>query len=110
VLVAALAGEPGVGRAEPPPAPPPGHPPLQLEPGQELRVLPQGRAVVPGEGGIYLDPQAFTYQVELRRWMETRDRSCQQLLDEKPPPGLVWLGVALVAGIAAGYAAARATR
>lgn len=117
VLVAALAVGPGVGRAEPQPAPPPDHPPRVVEAGSIVQVRPLDDAGGPpvslhvGDGGgVFLDQDAAAYAVERLHWEDARRRACVELLDAKPPPGLFWLGAALLAGLAAGYAAARMAR
>lgn len=117
VLAAALAGGPGVGRAEPPPAPPPDHPPRIVEAGSVVLVRPLDDAGGPpvalavGEGGgVFLDVQAAAFAVERLHWEDARRRACLDLLEAKPPPKLVWLGAALLAGAAAGFLAARAAR
>ncbi len=114
-LLALLVAAPA--RPDPAPVPPEDHPPRVVEAGSPVLVRPLDDAGGPpavltvGEGGgVYLDQQAAAYAVERLHWEDARRRACVDLLEAKPPPGLVWLGVALLAGVAAGYAASRATR
>jgi len=107
----------GPGRADPAPVPPPDHPPRVVEPGTVVLVRPLDDAGGPpvvlavGEGGgVFLDQDAAAYAVERLHWEDARRRACLELLDARPPPKLVWLGAALLAGAAAGYLAARAAR
>lgn len=112
LLVALLAGP---ARSDPAPQPPPDHPPRVVEAGSTIQVRPLDDAGGPPvdlhvglAGGVYLDVEASGYQVELRRWHAVERQACQDLLDAKPPPGLVWVAGAALVGLVAGYYAARA--
>lgn len=109
LLVGILAGP---ARADLPPVPPADHPPRVLVEGQQLQLLPPlggppEVVTVPPARALYLDEQAWTYQLELRRWTELEVKVCKDQLDAAPPPGLKWIGGALVVGLVGGFFAAR---
>lgn len=111
VLAAALALP---ARSEQAPQPPAGDPPRVLAGGQEL-VLAVGEPVtVPTEGGLYLSPPAWTYQVNLRRWYELELRICKDQVETAPPggwkPWAVGVAAGLALGVVAGVLAVRAAR
>jgi hypothetical protein len=96
VGLAALVGV-GVARADGPPAPPPSHPPRVLAPAQQLRLAGGELVLVPPEGGLYLDPPAWTYQVELRRYYEARIKAGEEVAERQFLRGALWGGAAGVA-------------
>jgi hypothetical protein len=112
VVLAALVGD-GVSRADGPPAPPLEHPPRVLVPGQELELVPGELpaplgvdvVTVPREGGLYLDPDAALYQVELRRWYEAERLVCRAVAEDQPAPGFRPLVIAGGVGVAVGVVA-----
>jgi hypothetical protein len=88
-----------------------------VEAGSTVLVRPLDDAGGPPEalpvgegGGVYLDLPASAYAVERLRWHEAERRACVELLEAKPPPGLLWVAGALLAGVAAGYLAARSAK
>lgn len=92
VVLGALAGVPGVGRSEPPPAPPASHPPRVVAPGSQVQLLPPDlgapvATTVPAAGGLYLDPEAWRYQVELRRFTDLELQICKGQVESTPPGG-----------------------
>lgn len=102
------------------PSPDPEHPPLELAPGQTLELAVGGvatgqQATVPELGGIYLDPQAYAFQVALRRWYEHEIATCTAEVDARPPGGAAaWViggTVGAVAGVVLGvFIAGRLSR
>ncbi len=116
VLAAALALP---ARAEPAPQPPADHPSRVIAGGTVVQLLPPDlgapvATTVPAAGALYLDPDAWAYQVNLRRWTELNLKICKDQVENTPPGGWkpwVAAGVAgLVVGAIAGGLAVRAAR
>ncbi len=104
VLVVALQGVPGVGRAEPPPVPPPDHPPIALAAGA-IYTAPEG-------GAVCLDMPAARYQVDRRAWDEARLRAAMDLAEARPLKVVAWSAAAgaVVGAVITGVLVARAKR
>lgn len=94
VTAGALLVAPGVGRSEPPPSPPDGHPPVRVEAGAAWSAPPGG--------GICLDLEAARYQDQVRGYYEARVKAGEKVAEERGIKGFV-------AGLALGLLAAGIT-
>ena len=90
VVAAAVSGV-GVARGDPPPRPPSDHPPVTLSVGESWRA-PEG-------GGLCLDREAWTYQVEVRRYYEARVQAGEAVAERSAWKGV---GIGFSVGLAVG--------
>lgn len=96
LLAAGLAAALGVGvaRGDPPPVPPRDHPVRILDAGAELRLRGGEVVTVPKEGGLYLDPEAWRFQVEKQRYYEVRIKVAEEVAERS-----LWKGIGLGFGV-----------
>lgn len=94
VVAAALVGG-GVVRADEPPRPPEGHPPIVLKPLETWRAPACERETC----GLCFDPEGYTYQSELRRQYEERIKQAEAHAEKS---AWRWALAGLGAGLAVG--------
>lgn len=103
VVAAALVGG-GVVRADEPPRPPEGHPPIVLKPSETWRAP----ACAQKTCGLCFDPEGYAYQTEVRRQYEERIAQAEKRAESTPWRVVVAaVGVGLAVGATVALVRAR---